>query len=49
MLGAQIFGKVPKVGMKLKIKEFLDGKKKFLEKFHSVNYGESLAWFKQIL
>jgi len=49
MLGAQTLSKVSKVGMKLKIKEILDGKKEFLEKFHLVNYGESLAWFKQIL
>jgi hypothetical protein len=42
MLGVQTLGKVPKVGMKLKIKEFL-------KKFHSVNYGKSLSWFKQFL
>jgi hypothetical protein len=34
MFGAQTLGKVPKVGMNLKIKEFLDDKKEFLEKFH---------------
>jgi hypothetical protein len=34
MFKVQTLGKVPKVGIKLKIKEFLDGKKEFLEKFH---------------